>query len=112
MQIEERTVGEVKVLDLSGRITIALSDPRLKSTVESMIQQGHTKILVNLAGVTYMDSAGLGELVTSFNLTRRAGGTLKLENAPQRISALLSAAKLTGMFENYDSESTAISSFS
>ncbi len=112
MQIEERTIGEVKILDLSGRVTVTLGDLLLKSTVENMVHQGHTKILINLAGVTYLDSAGLGELVIALNLARRAGGSLKLENTPERISALLSASKLVGVFENYDSEALAISSFS
>jgi anti-sigma B factor antagonist len=112
MEIAERTIGEVKVLDLSGRITVATGNPRLKGAVETMIQQGHIKILVNLAGVTYLDSAGLGELLISFNLARRAGGSLKLVNATTRISDLLAAAKLQGILENYSSEESAIGSFS
>lgn len=112
MEIEERTIGEVKVLDLSGRITVATGTPRLRSAVEAMVQQGYVKILINLAGVTYLDSAGLGELVIAFNLASRAGGSLKLENAIQRISDLLAAAKLQGMLENFNSEESAIRSFS
>lgn len=112
MEIEERTIGEVKILDLSGRITVATGNQRLKSAVEAMVQQGHVKILINLAGVTYLDSAGLGELVISSRLARRAGGSLKLENAIPRISELLAVAKLQGILENFDSEEAAIRSFS
>ena len=112
MQIDERTVGNVKVLDVTGQITFTQGDMLLKDKIHSMLHQGHKKILINLAGVSYIDSAGLGELVGSYTTVTRAGGSLKLENVTKRMHDLLSITKLLTVFETFDKEQDAVQSFS
>jgi anti-sigma B factor antagonist len=112
MQIEERTVGEVVVLDLKGRITLGEGDQLLKDKVNSLVNQGRKRIILNLAGVPYIDSAGLGEIVGSFTTVSRQGGSLKLLNLTKRITDLLSITKLLTVFETFDSENEAVRSFS
>ena len=96
MQIEERNVGDVKVLDLKGKITLGEGDELLKDKVNSLVNQGNRKIVLNLAEVPYIDSAGLGEIVRTYTTVSRQGGSLKL---------------LT-VFETFESENDAIRSFS
>jgi anti-sigma B factor antagonist len=112
MQIEERAVGDVVVLDLKGKITLGEGDELLKDKVNSLVNQGHRKILLNLGGVPYIDSAGLGEIVRTYTTVSRQGGSLKLLNLTKRITDLLSITKLLTVFETFDSESEAIQSFS
>jgi anti-sigma B factor antagonist len=112
MQIEERTVGDVMVLDLKGRITLGEGDELLKDKVNSLINQGVRKVVLNLAEVPYIDSAGLGEVVRTYATVKREGGSLKLLNLTKRITDLLSITKLLTVFETFDSESEAIGSFS
>ena len=112
MQIDERTVGSVKVLDVTGQITFTQGDMLLKDKIHSMLHQGHKKILINLAGVSYIDSAGLGELVGSYTTVTQAGGSLKLENVTKRMHDLLSITKLLTVFETFDKEQDAVQSFS
>ncbi len=112
MQIAERSAGHVKVLDLSGQITLTKGDDQLlKDKINSLVHQGHTHILVNLAGVTAMDSAGLGELVGSYTTVTKAGGSLKLVNLTKRLHDLLSITKLLTVFDTFDSEPDALRSF-
>ena len=111
MQIEEREVGEVLVLDLNGKLTIGEGDELLKDKVNSLIQQGRRKLLLNLEGVPYIDSAGLGEIVRTYTTVSRQGGTLKLVHLTKRIEDLLSITKLLTVFETYDSEQEAVQSF-
>ena len=112
MQIEQRTVGSVTILDLKGKITLGEGDEALKDKINSLILQGHKKILLNLADVPYIDSAGLGEIVRTYTTVSRQGGQLKLVNLTKRITDLLSITKLLTVFETFDSESEAIKSFS
>ena len=112
MQIEERSVGDVVILDLKGKITLGEGDELLKDKVNSLVNQGHRKILLNLGGVPYIDSAGLGEVVRTYTTVSRQGGSLKLLNLTKRITDLLSITKLLTVFETFDSESEAIQSFS
>src|SRR5260221_9933063 len=112
MQIEERGVGDVVVLDLKGKITLGEGDELLKDKVNSMVNQGHKKIVLNLGGVPYVDSAGLGEIVRTYTTVSRQGGSLKLLNLTKRIADLLSITKLLTVFETFDSESDAVKSFS
>ena len=112
MQIEERNVGDVKVLDLKGKITLGEGDELLKDKIHSLIGQGFKKILLNLEGVPYIDSAGLGEIVRTFTTVSRQGGRLKLVNLTKRITDLLSITKLLTVFETFDNESDAVRSFS
>ena len=112
MQIQERNVGDVKVLDLKGKITLGEGDELLKDKVNSLINQGHRKIVLNLAEVPYIDSAGLGEIVRTYTTVSRQGGSLKLLNLTKRITDLLAITKLLTVFETFDSENEAIRSFS
>src|SRR5438034_11849943 len=112
MQIEERNLGDVVVLDVKGRITMGERDELLKDKVNSLVNQGHKKIVLNLAEVPYIDSAGLGEIVRTYTTVSRQGGSLKLLNLTKRITDLLSITKLLMVFETYDSENEAVRSFS
>jgi anti-sigma B factor antagonist len=112
MQIEERAVGDVIVLDLKGKITLGEGDELLKDKVNSLVNQGHKKIVLNLAEVPYIDSAGLGEVVRTYTTVSRQGGSLKLLNLTKRITDLLSITKLLTVFETFDSENEAVRSFS
>src|SRR5450755_4684225 len=112
MQIEERAVGDVVILDLKGKITLGEGDELLKDKVNSLVNQGHKKIVLNLADVPYIDSAGLGEVVRTYTTVSRQGGSLKLLNLTKRITDLLSITKLLTVFETFDSENEAVRSFS
>ena len=111
MQIEERSVGDVVVLDLKGKITLGEGDELLKDKVNSLVNQGHKKIILNLAQVPYIDSAGLGEIVRTYTTVSRQGGSLKLLNLTKRITDLLAITKLLTVFETFDAEGEAIKSF-
>ena len=112
MQIEERMVGDVVLLDLKGKITLGEGDELLKDKVNSLVNQGQKKIILNLAEVPYIDSAGLGEVVRTYTTVSRQGGSLKLLNLTKRITDLLSITKLLTVFETFDSENEAVRSFS
>src|ERR1700750_2392869 len=112
MQIEQRAVGDVTVLDVKGRITLGEGDELLKDKVNSLLNQGVKKIVLNLADVPYIDSAGLGEIVRTYTTVSKQGGTLKLLNLTKRITDLLSITKLLTVFETFDNENEAIRSFS
>ena len=112
MHIEERSVGDVTVLDLKGKMTLGEGDELLKDKINSLVQQGRRKVVLNLEGVPYIDSAGLGEIVRTYTTISRQGGSLKLLNLTKRITDLLSITKLLTVFETYDSEADAVRSFS
>ena len=112
MVIEERVIGDVTILDLKGKMTLGEGDELLKDKINSLIHQGQKKLLLNLEGVPYIDSAGLGEIVRTYTTVSRQGGNLKLVNLTKRITDLLSITKLLTVFETYDSETEAIRSFS
>jgi anti-sigma B factor antagonist len=112
MQIDERTASDVVILDLKGRVTLGDGDELLKDKVNSLVNQGHRKIILNLAEVPYIDSAGLGEIVRTYTTVSRQGGSLKLLNLTKRITDLLSITKLLTVFETFDAENEAVRSFS
>ena len=112
MQIEERNVGDVVVLDLKGKITLGEGDELLKDKVNSLVNQGRRKILLNFGDVPYVDSAGLGEIVRTYTTVSRQGGSLKLLSLTKRITDLLAITKLLTVFETYDNEADAVRSFS
>jgi anti-sigma B factor antagonist len=112
MHIDERRVGDVVVLDLKGKVTLGEGDEVLKDKINSLMNQGHKKLVLNLADVPYIDSAGLGEIVRTFTTVSRQGGSLKLLNLTKRISDLLAITKLLTVFETFDSEPDAVQSFS
>src|SRR4026208_2106242 len=111
MQIDERAVGDVVVLDLKGRVTLGEGDELLKDKVNSLINQGQKKLVLNLAEVPYIDSAGLGEIVRTYTTVSRQGGSLKLLSLTKRITDLLAITKLLTVFETHDNEADAIRSF-
>ena len=111
MNIEERVVGDVVVLDLTGKITLGDGDELLTDKVNSLLNQGRKKIVLNLADVPYIDSAGLGEIVRTYTTVTKQGGNLKLANLTKRITDLLSITKLLTVFETYESEAEAIASY-
>ena len=111
MQIEERALGDVMILDVTGKLTIGDGDELLKDKINSLIQQGHKKLILNLEGVPYVDSAGLGEIVRTYTTVSRQGGNLKLLNLTKRITDLLMITKLLTVFDTYDSEQEALNSF-
>jgi anti-sigma B factor antagonist len=111
MQIEERVVGDVTILDLKGKITLGEGDEALKDKINSLILQDRRRILLNLGGVPYVDSAGLGEIVRTYTTVSRQGGQLKLVNLTKRITDLLSITKLLTVFETFDSEADALKSY-
>jgi anti-sigma B factor antagonist len=111
MQIEERKVGEVTILDLKGKITLGEGDEALKDKINSLVHQNQKRILLNLEGVPYIDSAGLGEVVRTYTTVSRQGGQLKLVNLTKRITDLLSITKLLTVFETFDTEQEALKSF-
>ena len=102
MQIEERVVDGVTILDLKGKMTLGEGDELLKDKINSLIQQDKKKLLLNLEGVPYIDSAGLGEIVRTYTTVSRQGGKLKLLNLTKRIQDLLAITKLLTVFETYD----------
>ena len=111
MQIDERSAGDVTVLDLKGRMTMGEGDELLKDKVNSLILQGRKKLVLNLADVPYVDSAGLGELVQAYATTKNRGGALKLLNVTKRLKDLLVVTKLLTVFESFDDEASALASF-
>src|SRR5207237_5436686 len=111
MTIQERAVGAVQILDLNGKLVLGDGDVLLKDKVHSLVFQGHKQIVLNLGGVSYMDSSGLGALVASSVTAKSNGGQIKLVNLTKRLQDLLSIAKLLTVFESYDSEAEALRSF-
>ena len=111
MEITKRRVGDITILDLKGKLTIGSGAELLRDTVASVVFQEERKILLNLAGVPYMDSGGLGELVRCSLVAGRASGAVKLVNMTTKISDLLTITKLSNVFDTFDSESEALASF-
>jgi len=111
MQIEERVVGGVTILDLSGKMTLGEGDELLREKIASLVNAGQKSLFLSLEGVPYIDSAGLGEMVRSYTTVSRQGGKLKLLNLTKRIEDLLSITKLLTVFETFDSEAEAIQSY-
>ena len=112
MQIAERQSGSVTVLDLSGKVTLGEDSTLLKDKLQSLLHQGKKNLIFNLAQVSYVDSAGLGALVSAYTTVTREGGSLKLVNVTKRLQDLLSITKLLTVFETFDSEDEALRSFS
>src|SRR5688572_32669203 len=112
MQIEQRTNGDVAVVGIIGDITLSKGgDVLLKDKIQSLLQQGHRKIGLDMGNVSYVDSAGLGQLVQVYATTSHLGGSLKLLNLTKRLRDLLVLTELLTVFDAYDSESEAVASF-
>ncbi len=112
MQITLRHIGSLTILDVDGRMTRNDGYGYVKEQVSALLADGHRQVLLNLKEVPYMDSTSVGELVSAFITVRNNDGILKLVGPTQRISELLSVAKLDTVFEVYDSETDAVQSFS
>jgi anti-sigma B factor antagonist len=112
LTINERNAGNVTILDLGGRITIGEGSVQLREAVRRLLEQGNKNLLINLGGVDYVDSSGIGELVSCYTTTKNQGGQLKLLNLTKKIQDLLSITKLLTVFEVYDDEAEALKSFS
>ena len=111
MKISSRQVDGVSVLDCNGRITLGEGSITLRDTVRDLLSKGHKKILLNLAEVSYIDSSGIGELVSAFTTVRNQGGELKLLNLTKKVHDLLQITKLYTVFDVKDDEASAIKSF-
>jgi len=111
MKIDVRTVGDVKILNCSGKITLGEGTMSIRNSVRDILQGGAKKIVLNLAGTSYVDSAGVGELVSTFTSVVNAGGKLKLLNLTTRTHQLLNITKLLTVFDTFNSEEAALESF-
>ena len=111
LNINERQAGDVTVLDMSGKITIGEGSVSLRSAIRRLLEEGKKRILLNLAQISYVDSSGIGELVSSYTAINKEGGQLKLLNLTQKIQDLLTITKLLTVFDVYDSEPEALNSF-
>jgi anti-sigma B factor antagonist len=112
MKATNRQVEGVTVVDMSGRITLGEGSVVLRDTIRDLIGKGQKKILLNLGDVTYIDSSGIGELVSAFTAVRREGGELKLLNLTKKVHDLLQITKLYTVFDIKDDEAAAIKAFS
>lgn len=110
--ITERQAGDITILDLDGKVTIGEGSVALRNEIRRLLGEGKNKILLNLGGVGYIDSSGIGELVSSYTAVSKEGGKLKLLNLTEKIQDLLAITKLLTVFDTYDSESDALASFS
>jgi anti-sigma B factor antagonist len=111
LNIRERQAGDVTILDMDGKITIGEGSVSLRGAIRRLVEEGKKKILLNLSGVGYVDSSGIGELVSSYTTTSSKGGQLKLLNLTQKIQDLLAITKLLTVFDVYEDEATALNSF-
>src|SRR5881628_3632813 len=111
LSIRERQAGDVTVLDMSGKITIGEGSIALRSAIRRLLEEGKKKILLNLAVVGYIDSSGIGELVSSYTTINKAEGQLKLLSLTQKLQDLLTITKLLTVFDVYDNEGEALASY-
>ncbi len=111
MKISTRQVDGVTIVDCSGRITLGEGSITLRETVSQLLTKGQKKILLNLGEVNYIDSSGIGELVSAFTTVRKQGGELKLLNLTKKVHDLLQITKLYTVFDVKDDEAAAIASF-
>jgi anti-anti-sigma factor len=111
LYIHERREGDVAILDLRGRIRISGGTLALHRSIRCLLEEGKTKILLNLAGVTHIDSTGLGELISSYVTLSNKGGQIKLVHLTERLQDIMTITKLLTVFDIYDNETDALASF-
>ena len=111
LNIAERQAGDVTILDMSGKVTIGEGSVALRNTIRRLVGEGKKNILLNLADVGYVDSSGIGELVSSFTAVNKEGGSLKLLSLTQKIQDLLAITKLLTVFDTFDDEGEALASY-
>ncbi len=112
MTIETRTSGPVTILDIHGKITIGEGSAEVRNMVRELLQAGKKDILLNLGDVSYVDSSGIGELVSSFTTVSNQGGQLKLLSLTKKLNELLAITKLLTVFDSYENEQDALASCS
>lgn len=106
-----REVGPITIVDLSGRISLGEGSALLRTTIRDLLETGQLKILLNLGDVNYIDSSGIGELVSAFTAVRNRSGELKLLNLTKKVHDLLQITKLFTVFDVYNDEATAVHSY-
>jgi anti-sigma B factor antagonist len=111
MKIDSRTVGDVHVLDCSGKITLGEGTMAVRNSVRDILKSGGKKIVLNLAEVNYIDSPGVGELVSTYTTVVNQGGQLRLLCLTRKVQEVLAITKLLTVFQVYDSETASIASF-
>jgi anti-sigma B factor antagonist len=111
LKATSRQVDGVTILDMSGRVTLGEGSVVLRDTIRDILGKGNKKILLNLGDVTYIDSSGIGELVSAFTAVRKEGGELKLLNLTKKVHDLLQITKLYTVFDVKDDEASAVKSF-
>ena len=111
MKVSTRQVDGVTILDLSGRITLGEGSVTIRDAVRDLLAKGQKKILLNLGDISYIDSSGIGELVSAFTTVKNAGGELKLLNLSQKVQDVLYVTKLYTVFDVKDDEAAAIKAF-
>ncbi len=111
LNISERQAGDVTILDMDGKVTIGEGSVALRTTIRRLLSEGKKNILLNLGSVGYIDSSGIGELVSSFTSVSKEGGTLKLLNLTEKIQDLLAITKLLTVFDVFEDEGAALGSF-
>ncbi len=111
LSISERQAGDVTILDMKGKVTIGEGSVALRNTIRRLLGEGKKSILLNLGNVKYVDSSGIGELVSSYTAVNKESGKLKLLNLTQKIQDLLAITKLLTVFDTFDDEGEALASF-
>ncbi len=111
LKLNSREVNDVVIIDLSGRLTMGEPCAAIRDEIHDEVGHGYKKVLLNLADVTYIDSAGLGELTAAFTTLKNREGALKLLNQTKRVHDLMQITKLYTVFDVYDDERKAITSF-
>lgn len=111
MQLKTRKIEDVNVVDINGKITLGEGNVILRDTIRNLLARGERKILLNLGDVSYIDSSGIGELVSSFTTTTNQGGQLKLLNLGRKVHDLLQITKLLTVFEVFTNEAEGLQSF-
>lgn len=111
VKLTTRQVGDVTVIDAAGRITLGEGSSTFRDSIKDLVSKGNKKILLNLGEISYIDSSGIGEMVSGFTSVSNAGGQLKLLNLTKRVQDLLQITKLYTVFEVFDDEAQALSSF-
>jgi len=111
MKIDTRTVGDIHILDCSGKITLGEGTMAVRNTVRDLLKAGGKKIVLNLAEVNYIDSPGVGELVSTYTTVVNQGGQLKLLSLTKKIQEVMAITRLLTVFQVYESESESIASF-
>jgi anti-sigma B factor antagonist len=111
LNISERQAGDVTILDMDGKVTIGEGSVALRTTIRRLLGEGKKNILLNLGGVGYVDSSGIGELVSSFTSVQKDGGKLKMLNLTQKIQDLLAITKLLTVFDVFENEGEALADF-